>query len=130
MIGIDELHAQARRQAPSDGRLACAHQSDQGNRLGVGFCFQGCQRLPDRLCSHVTEQRHGLPYMRHDATIAQSFRNCPRQVDSKAMGFFTKLFMLLIVVIVVGGGAFLMTWDIPPPTSTVEKIIPDDRFTD
>jgi hypothetical protein len=70
-----------------------------------------------------------LPYKRHDATIAQSFPNCPRQVQSKAMGFFTKLFMLLVVVIVVGGGAFLMTWDIPPPTSTVEKIIPDDRFT-
>ncbi len=45
------------------------------------------------------------------------------------MGIFTKLFLLLVVIIVVGGGTFLMTWDIPPPTATVEKTIPDDRFT-
>lgn len=29
----------------------------------------------------------------------------------------------------VAGAAFLVTWDIPPPTQQVEKVIPDDRFS-
>ncbi len=39
-------------------------------------------------------------------------------------------FILLVVVtaVVVGGAVFLATWDIPPPTKTVEKPIPDDRL--
>ena len=34
----------------------------------------------------------------------------------------------LLVGVVVAGGVFLMTWDIPPPSTEVEKVIPDDRF--
>lgn len=34
-----------------------------------------------------------------------------------------------VVVGVIGlGGGFLLAWDIPPPTKTVEKVIPNDRF--
>tara|TARA_R110002167_G_scaffold133555_1_gene318730 strand:- start:415 stop:555 length:141 start_codon:yes stop_codon:yes gene_type:complete len=36
--------------------------------------------------------------------------------------------LLLIVVGVAAGAVFLATWDIPPPTSKVEKVVPDDRF--
>ncbi len=42
-----------------------------------------------------------------------------------------KLTLSLLLLIIVGiavGGAFLVTWDIPPPTSKVEKVISDDRF--
>lgn len=39
------------------------------------------------------------------------------------------LLIILLLVIVVGGGAFLAMWDIPAPTATVEKVIPDDRFS-
>lgn len=39
---------------------------------------------------------------------------------------------LIILVILVGGilagGVFLATWDIPAPSATVEKEVPDDRF--
>jgi len=39
---------------------------------------------------------------------------------------------LFLLVVVVGalavGGVFLMTWDIPAPTTTVEKVIPNERF--
>lgn len=40
------------------------------------------------------------------------------------------LFVLLVLVLlVVGGGmAVLATWDLPVPTGTVEKVIPDERF--
>jgi hypothetical protein len=35
----------------------------------------------------------------------------------------------LIAAVVVGGAVvFLMTWDIPPPTSQVEVVISDDRL--
>ncbi len=38
--------------------------------------------------------------------------------------------VLAILVFVAGAGVavLLMTWDIPPPTAPVEKVIPDDRF--
>lgn len=37
-------------------------------------------------------------------------------------------FAVLAFVAVAGFAVFLMTWDIPPPTATVEVVIPDDRF--
>ena len=30
--------------------------------------------------------------------------------------------------LLVIGGVFVLTWDIPPPSTQVEKVIPDDRF--
>jgi hypothetical protein len=35
---------------------------------------------------------------------------------------------IVIVLAILGGGAFLATWDIPPPTATVETVLPDDQF--
>ena len=41
------------------------------------------------------------------------------------------LALAVIVVAAIGGGvAFLMTWDIPAPSSQVEVVISDDRFTE
>ena len=41
-----------------------------------------------------------------------------------------RFFALSVVVgLIVAGGVFLMTWDIPPPSQQVEKVIPDDRFS-
>lgn len=34
----------------------------------------------------------------------------------------------VLVVAVAGGGLFLVTWEIPPPSTQVEKVIPDDNF--
>lgn len=37
--------------------------------------------------------------------------------------------ILLVVLVIAGGGlAFLATWDIPPPSAKVEKVIPNDRL--
>lgn len=38
------------------------------------------------------------------------------------------ILLLLVVLLLVGGVAFLFTWDIPPPSERVEKVIPNDRF--
>jgi len=38
-------------------------------------------------------------------------------------------FLIVLVVIALGvGGALLATWDIPAPTQTIEKEIPNDRL--
>ena len=37
--------------------------------------------------------------------------------------------VLVLLLLVVGGGlAVLGTWDLPAPSKTVEKVIPDARF--
>jgi hypothetical protein len=36
--------------------------------------------------------------------------------------------LLLVLAALAGGAAMLATWQIPPPTAPVEKVIPDDRF--
>jgi hypothetical protein len=40
----------------------------------------------------------------------------------------TKLILALLVVGVLGGAVVLATWDMPPPTVTTEKVIPNERF--
>lgn len=42
-----------------------------------------------------------------------------------------KLYLTIVVLLVLtiaGGGVFLATWKIPPPSSTVQKVLPNDRF--
>ena len=51
--------------------------------------------------------------------------NILRRSGHKAMA---KFLILLVLVLIVGGAAFLATWDMPAPTATVEKVIPNDRF--
>ncbi|MEC9346346.1 MAG: hypothetical protein VYB54_08965 [Pseudomonadota bacterium] len=40
------------------------------------------------------------------------------------------LFVLLLLVVVLAGAgaAFVATWDIPPPTETIRKEVPNERF--
>ena len=39
------------------------------------------------------------------------------------------LYIPLALLLLLGAGyVFLMTWDIPPPSSVVEPVISDDRF--
>ena len=42
-----------------------------------------------------------------------------------------RLLLIALVILVIGGAAgavFLGTWDIPPPSTTQERVIPNDRF--
>lgn len=45
------------------------------------------------------------------------------------MSRFSKALVLLILITIAGGAVFLMTWDIPAPTSRVEITVPDETFT-
>lgn len=40
----------------------------------------------------------------------------------------SRLVLIAVVLILIGGSTFLATWDIPAPMSTIEKVLPDDRF--
>jgi hypothetical protein len=39
-----------------------------------------------------------------------------------------KFLIALVLAVLVGGTIFLATWDMPPPSATTEKVIPNDRF--
>ncbi len=39
-----------------------------------------------------------------------------------------RLVLFVVIALVVGTAAFLATWDIPAPVTTIEKVIPDERF--
>jgi hypothetical protein len=45
------------------------------------------------------------------------------------MSSLTRIVVALLLVVIVGGTAALAMWDIPAPSSKVEKVIPDDRFS-
>ena len=44
------------------------------------------------------------------------------------MSTINRLVLVLFLVLVLGGTVFLVTWEIPPPTSRVERVLPDDKF--
>ena len=46
----------------------------------------------------------------------------------KAMKFITRILIFLVLILIVGGAVALATWDMPAPTATREKVIPNDRF--
>jgi hypothetical protein len=39
-----------------------------------------------------------------------------------------KFLAFVLVIVLAAGGFFVVTWEIPAPTTQVEKTIPDDRF--
>jgi hypothetical protein len=44
------------------------------------------------------------------------------------MATINRLLLVLLLVMVLGGTVFLVTWEIPPPTARVERVVPDDMF--
>jgi hypothetical protein len=44
------------------------------------------------------------------------------------MSTIHRLFFVLLLVLVLGGTVFLVTWEIPPPTARVERVLPDETF--
>jgi hypothetical protein len=44
------------------------------------------------------------------------------------MSTINRLFLVLLLVVVLGGAVFLVTWEIPPPTARVERVVPDEKF--
>jgi len=44
------------------------------------------------------------------------------------MSIFYRIIVIAVAAALVAGTIFLATWDIPPPTRQIEKVIPDERF--
>lgn len=41
---------------------------------------------------------------------------------------FTLVLVVIVLALIVTGVVFLATWDIPPPSEKVEKVLDDGRF--
>lgn len=44
------------------------------------------------------------------------------------MSKLSRLLLFVLLAVLVGGAVFLATWEIPPPSAPVEKVIPNDRI--
>ena len=44
------------------------------------------------------------------------------------MSTINRVLLVLLLVLVLGGSVFLVTWEIPPPTARVERVVPDDKL--
>ena len=44
------------------------------------------------------------------------------------MSTINRVLLVLFLVTALGGTVFLITWEIPPPTARVERVLPDDQF--
>lgn len=44
------------------------------------------------------------------------------------MSTLSRVLLVLAVVLVLGGVTFLVTWEIPPPSAHIERVIPDDQL--
>ena len=68
--------------------------------------------------------------MEKRATLAR-YRNRSVFAQSSGGGAGTRLAQGLVVILLLalaGGVIFLGFWDIQPPSQTVEKVIPNERF--
>ncbi|MCZ6447915.1 MAG: hypothetical protein V3U99_07100 [Alphaproteobacteria bacterium] len=44
------------------------------------------------------------------------------------MSTISKVLTVAILLILGGGAVFLATWDMPPPSQKVEKVIPNEKI--
>ena len=44
------------------------------------------------------------------------------------MSAISKVLTVVILLILGGAAVFLATWDMPPPSQKVEKVIPNDKI--
>ena len=49
-------------------------------------------------------------------------------IVSQPMRKFILVLVLVLIVVAVGGFVVLANWDVPAPTTTMEKVIPNDRL--
>ena len=44
------------------------------------------------------------------------------------MSRFLSILFVLLLLVIAGGMVFLASWDLPAPSKTVEKVLPEERF--
>jgi hypothetical protein len=73
------------------------------------------------------KRRHAVAIRRPSEREASAHR-CSSDALLGNMSTINRFLLVLLLVLVLGGTVFLVTWDIPPPTSRVEHVLPDDQF--
>ncbi|BAE52731.1 hypothetical protein amb3927 [Paramagnetospirillum magneticum AMB-1] len=81
------------------------------------------------LADTLPARTHTGPYL---PLLAAPHRSCPEMLPLRGhpspMNKIAGLLVALLLAVIVGGGLFLSTWDPPPPSAKIEKVIPDARF--
>ncbi|HEY9537534.1 MAG TPA: hypothetical protein VIS03_08055 [Kiloniellaceae bacterium] len=54
--------------------------------------------------------------------------NTPISVAGDSLMKKTLIALVVLAGLIVSGGFFLLTWNIPPPSAPVEKVLPDESF--
>ena len=72
--------------------------------------------------------RHALRYKAAIQVRGKPFAGTKNSTALVTMSTINRLFVVLLLVLVLGGTVFLVTWEIPPPTARVERVLPDDTF--
>jgi hypothetical protein len=62
------------------------------------------------------------------ADLPRPRRGSSRAPASKGSLALGRILILLLLLAIAGGAVFLVTWEIPAPTSPVEQVIPDARL--
>jgi hypothetical protein len=44
------------------------------------------------------------------------------------MGLLPRIVIAGFIIVLVGFGVFLATWDMPPPTASIDRTLPNDRL--
>jgi len=48
--------------------------------------------------------------------------------NASFMNRISRIVLLLILLVLAGGFVAFASWDIPPPATAVDKVLPDARF--
>ena len=60
--------------------------------------------------------------------MLQRRRSFHKDMYPNAMSRVISVLFVLLLFVIGGGMAFLASWDMPAPSRSVEKVIPDERF--
>jgi len=80
------------------------------------------------LCDRALKLAHALDIKRRSAPEATFSRADQMGVALGTMSTISRILLMLVLVVVLGGTMFLLTWEIPPPTARIERVIPDDTL--
>lgn len=75
-----------------------------------------------------------LPEIRHSQILGfRTYHNAlkPQENQEGPLSPMKRMPLVILILFLVaagGGVGWLATWDIPAPVSTVEKVLPDERF--
>ena len=136
-VGVLERPAQDFGETPAHGGLAGAHHADQDHGAVDRRALEGGPAVPSampfrrlviRTLDRTLKLRHASAYKAAIPARGKPFAGAQTRTALRPMSTINRFLIVLLLVLVLGGTVFLVTWEIPPPTARVERVLPDDTF--